>query len=130
MLYPLRAPERTVTIGEVATRCGLTLRAIRFYEEQGMIRSRRGEAGQRLYNDATLERLAFIATARRVGLSIPQVCNLLETGDAAGHAARIDGLTDACAHQLAQLDAQRRVVEETLASLRPRAKKASGRGAR
>ena len=68
-----------LTIGEVAARSGVPHTALRFYEERGLIASERTTGNQRKYRRAVLRRLAFIRTAQRVGLSLEEIRDALET---------------------------------------------------
>lgn len=61
----------TYTIGEAARRSGFTAPALRYYEEIGLVPpSSRTGAGYRLYDDDTLDRLAFIARAKQLGCTL------------------------------------------------------------
>ncbi|GLZ39403.1 redox-sensitive transcriptional activator SoxR [Actinokineospora sp. NBRC 105648] len=73
-----KLPE-TLTIGEVADRSGVPHTALRFYEERGLIASERTAGNQRRYPRAVLRRLAFIRTAQRVGLTLEEIHDALET---------------------------------------------------
>lgn len=53
--------EEALTIGDVAARTGLTERALRHYEAEGLLRPARTSAGRRFYIARDLERLAQIA---------------------------------------------------------------------
>lgn len=64
---------KALTVGEVARRSGVATSALRFYEEQGLIQSRRTESGHRRYPRAVLRRVAFIVFAQKVGLTLEQV---------------------------------------------------------
>jgi len=66
-----------LTIGEVAARSGLAPSAIRFYEDQGLIHAARTPGGQRVFPRHVLRRLAFIASAQRVGLTLREITNAL-----------------------------------------------------
>jgi MerR family redox-sensitive transcriptional activator SoxR len=68
-----------LTIGELADRSGVTTSALRFYEDRGLIESRRTTGNQRRYARATLRRVAFIRTAQRVGLSLEEITDALAT---------------------------------------------------
>ena len=68
-----------LTIGELAERSGVTTSAIRYYEDCGLVASRRTPGNQRRYARATLRRLAFIRTAQRVGLSLDEIEAALAT---------------------------------------------------
>lgn len=65
-------PE-SLTIGEIARRSGVAASALRFYEERGLIRSRRAGSGHRRYPRATLRRIAFIVFAQRIGLTLDEI---------------------------------------------------------
>jgi MerR family redox-sensitive transcriptional activator SoxR len=65
--------SETMTIGEVAARSGVATSALRFYEEQGLIRSERTSAGHRRYPRAVIRRVAFIVFAQKVGLSLEEI---------------------------------------------------------
>ena len=68
-----------LTIGELSERSGVATSALRFYEERGLIGSRRTTGNQRRYAKATLRRVAFIRTAQRVGLTLEEVSEALAT---------------------------------------------------
>jgi MerR family transcriptional regulator, redox-sensitive transcriptional activator SoxR len=68
-----------LTIGELSERSGLATSAIRYYEDRGLVRSRRTTGNQRRYERAMLRRLAFIRTAQRVGLSLEEIEEALAT---------------------------------------------------
>ena len=65
--------HQVLTIGEVAARSGVATSALRFYEERGLIRSVRTDAGHRRYPRAVLRRIAFIVFAQRIGLSLEEI---------------------------------------------------------
>jgi MerR family redox-sensitive transcriptional activator SoxR len=66
-----------LTIGEVAARSGLAPSAIRFYETEGLIHAARTPGGQRVFPRHVLRRLAFIASAQRVGLTLREIADAL-----------------------------------------------------
>src|SRR6185436_19102039 len=68
-----------LTIGDLAERSGIATSAIRYYEERGLVRSRRTTGNQRRYERAMLRRLAFIRTAQRVGLTLEEIEQALAT---------------------------------------------------
>jgi MerR family redox-sensitive transcriptional activator SoxR len=68
------APNRAaLPIGDVARLAGVTVATLRFYEDQGLLRSDRDPQGRRTYARQTLRRLAFIAAGRRLGLSLATI---------------------------------------------------------
>ena len=69
---------RPVTIGRAAVAAGLSARAVRLYEARGMMPApARTAAGYRLYTDTDVARLRFIAAARRLGLHVDQISEIL-----------------------------------------------------
>ncbi len=68
-----------LAIGELAERSGFAPSALRFYEAQGLISSRRTSGNQRRYERSTLRRLAFIRSARQVGLTLEEITAALRT---------------------------------------------------
>ncbi len=76
------APEasRLLRIQEVAAETGLTTRAIRYYEEMGLLEpAARSDGAYRLYDASDLERLQFIRSLRDdAGFSLAQISQLLE----------------------------------------------------
>jgi MerR family redox-sensitive transcriptional activator SoxR len=68
-----------LTIGELSERSGVATSAIRYYEDRGLVSSRRTAGNQRRYPRATLRRLAFVRTAQRVGLTLDEIEAALTT---------------------------------------------------
>src|SRR3954466_8965822 len=68
-----------LTIGELAARSGFAPSALRYYEGLGLITSTRTSGNQRRYERAMLRRLAFIRSAQRVGLSLEEITEALQT---------------------------------------------------
>ena len=61
-------------IGEVAARTGVSRKALRLYEEAGILPApRRTAAGYRIYGQETLTLLAFITQARRLGFRLDEI---------------------------------------------------------
>ncbi len=71
-------------IGEVAERSGVSVRALRYYEEQGLLQPSRSPSGQRLYSDDTPERVAFLLDMYAAGLASRNIAMLLPCIDT-GH---------------------------------------------
>jgi MerR family redox-sensitive transcriptional activator SoxR len=62
-----------LTIGEIARRTGLSVSAIRFYEEQGLVEPVRTGGNQRRFPRSDIRRLSFILIAQRLGLSLTEI---------------------------------------------------------
>jgi MerR family redox-sensitive transcriptional activator SoxR len=71
--------DHWLSIGEIAGRSGVAASALRFYEEQGLITSRRTSGNQRQYQRSTLRRIAFIQAAQRVGLALAEIKSALDS---------------------------------------------------
>lgn len=64
-------------IGDVAAAAGVSTRALRYYEEQGLLTSVRSPAGQRLYDDDAVDRVRWIQNLYSAGLSSKAITSLL-----------------------------------------------------
>ncbi|GAA1130013.1 MULTISPECIES: MerR family transcriptional regulator [Streptomyces violaceusniger group] len=56
-------------IGELAAKTGVSVRALRYYEEQGLLTSERSPSGQRHYADYAVDRVLWIQCLYSAGLS-------------------------------------------------------------
>ena len=61
-------PNDTLTIGELARRTGLSVSAIRFYEDKGLIEPMRTGGNQRRFLRSDIRRLSFILIVQKLGL--------------------------------------------------------------
>lgn len=68
-------------IGEVAQRAGVSPRALRYYEEQGLLHAERGPGGQRDYPASAVERVGLIQQFFTAGLSSRTIGQLLPCVD-------------------------------------------------
>ncbi len=67
-----------MTIGRAAETLGLPISTLRFYEREGLLApTDRSRSGYRLYDDAAIERLAFIRSAPAVGFTLEDIRELL-----------------------------------------------------
>jgi MerR family redox-sensitive transcriptional activator SoxR len=62
-----------LTIGQVAVRSGVATSALRFYEDEGLIASRRTAGNQRRYERAVLRRVAVIQAGRAAGIPLAAI---------------------------------------------------------
>ncbi|MDQ0779597.1 DNA-binding transcriptional MerR regulator [Streptomyces aurantiacus] len=69
-------------IGDLAERAGVSVRSLRYYEEQGLLTSTRSTSGQRHYTDYEVERVTFIQRLYAAGLSSRTIAALLPCVDA------------------------------------------------
>lgn len=77
---PVAAASAVYTIGELAREFDLTTRAIRFYEDSGLIAPQRGGAGgrQRVYSARDRTRLRLTLRGKRLGLSLAEIKELVD----------------------------------------------------
>ncbi|MFE6775962.1 redox-sensitive transcriptional activator SoxR [Streptomyces sp. NPDC057702] len=66
-----------LTVGELSERSGVPASALRFYERQGLISSRRTSGNQRRFARDTLRRVAFVRVSQRVGIPLATIRDVL-----------------------------------------------------
>lgn len=70
---------RTRFIGALAAEAGVNPRTLRFYESLGVLPSpKRAANGYRVYDEGAVQRLRFIASAKRLGLRLKEICDILK----------------------------------------------------
>lgn len=111
-----RPPFRTYSITQLCREFGATPRALRFYEEQGLLSPARRDTA-RVYSYKDRARLQLIMRGRRVGLSIAEIRDILDTYDEEGAAAQDAEALRIHQRRIAQLEAQRSEVEQAIKSL-------------
>ncbi len=94
-------------IGEVARQSGVSTRALRYYEEQGLIATGRTLAGQRTYAESAVERVKLIQSFFAAGLPSRTIVKLLPCHDS--------GV--ATPETFALLEAERSRISESMGSL-------------
>jgi len=73
------SPLATLKIGDLARRVSRSTRALRLYEDMGLLGPAvRTEGGHRLYSTDALTRLQWIDRLQRLGLSLPEIRSFLE----------------------------------------------------
>src|SRR6266496_5910554 len=77
MRWPTAGIASELTIGELSERSGVSASALRFYERQGLIASRRTTGNQRRYHRTTLRRVAFIRASQSVGIPLALIGEVL-----------------------------------------------------
>ena len=70
-----------IGIGEAMRLYGMTARAIRFYEEKGLIEARRDRMNYRYSDSIARKRLAWIGPLRGAGLSLEDIRDVLDAED-------------------------------------------------
>lgn len=105
------------SITDLCAEFGVTPRALRFYEDEGLIGpERRGT--QRLYSARDRARIAWILRGKRVGFSLADIRELLDLYDLGDGRATQRRLTaERCRERIAQLEAQRRDIDAAVLEL-------------
>ena len=106
-------------IGDIARAAGVSTRALRYYEEQGLLTSERSPTGQRVYPASAVERVRLIQQLFTAGLPSRTIVQLLPCIDAGRGtpevfelmAAERDRITTALAELAAARDALDRMIE-------------------
>ena len=65
--------DRFITIGQLATRTGVAVSAIRFYEEKGLLQALRTGGNQRRFLRSDIRRVSFILIAQKLGLALAEI---------------------------------------------------------
>ena len=72
-------------IGELAKGTGVSVRALRYYEEQGLLQPRRSASGQRVYEATAVERVRLLRRLYGAGLTSTTIASLLPCVDSPSH---------------------------------------------
>lgn len=71
--------DRTLRIGDLASRIGVQPETIRYYERRGLLSSpHRGSSGYRVYTPEHLDRVEFIKKCQALGFSLQEIRELIE----------------------------------------------------
>ncbi|MHA3700802.1 MerR family transcriptional regulator [Jatrophihabitans sp. YIM 134969] len=111
-------------IGELAARTGVSVRSLRYYEQQQMLRSDRTTGGQRVYDEDAVERVELIQRLFHAGVGGRDVVELLPCIYSGGATpAMVERLLverDRIDRQAAELLATRTRLDGVIASARAR----------
>jgi DNA-binding transcriptional MerR regulator len=107
----------TFTIGELAREFGLTTRAIRFYEDCGLIAPARS-GRQRVYTARDRARLTLTLRGKRLGLKLAEVRELVDMYEPQrDNEGQLRRFVDVLARQRAELEARLVELQATLAEV-------------
>ncbi|WP_322882170.1 MerR family transcriptional regulator [Pandoraea sputorum] len=110
----------SLNASEAARRLGVSNKALRLYEQHGLLSPKRSSAGYRTYDSAEMARASEVVALRALGLSLAQVASVLK-----GNAQTLSTALEAHEHSLDAEIRERLRRLETVRSLR--AELASGR---
>ena len=111
-----------ISIGELSRRTGVKITTIRYYEGIGLLPDvPRTEGKRRLYDDAAVDRLAFIRRARKLGFEVEVIRELLNlSSQPQKSCAKVDTLArehlKAVTSRIARLRALKKELETMIRS--------------
>ncbi len=112
-----RGPD-VFTIGDLAREFGVTLRALRFYEDKGLLTPRRMGLN-RFYSRRDRARLKLVLMGKKVGFSLLEIKEMLDLYDLGdGQVTQLKVALGKFDRQIGVLEAQRREVDEAIAELK------------
>ncbi|MDM0054735.1 MerR family transcriptional regulator [Variovorax fucosicus] len=106
----MRSPAPSLSPSEAARRLGVSAKALRLYEQRGLVDPGRTTAGWRAYGQAEMTRAAEIVALRALGFSLAQVGRVLQGNS--------QGLEPALAAHQEALEAQLRQLARTVEKVR------------
>ena len=110
-------PKATYTITQLAREFGLTTRAIRFYEDHGLIAPKR-VGRNRVYGSRDKVRLKLTLRGKRLGLSLAEIRELIDLYDAAkDERAQVERLQQVLVKRRSILEQQREDIEVVLGEI-------------
>lgn len=114
---PPRGDRDDYTITELCGEFGVTARALRFYEDEGLIApERRGT--QRIYSQRDRARLAWILRGKRVGFSLAEIREMIDLYDLGdGRRQQREVTVARCAAKIDALQAQKQDIDAAIAEL-------------
>ena len=117
MPEPGQNDEKLYRIGQMAKQYGLTLRALRFYEDKGLIAPKR-VGTTRLYSHRDRARLKLILLGRKIGFSLRDVKQMMDLYEPEGSNIRQLKVTlEKSERQLDRLQKQRDSINEAISDL-------------
>jgi DNA-binding transcriptional MerR regulator len=106
------------TVNQLADDLGVTPRAIRFYEVKGLLSPRRAGT-TRVFDRRDRARLQLILRGKRLGFSLAAIREFLDLYDAdPSQISQLSLLLGRTRQRIAELEQQRRDIEQTLGELR------------
>jgi MerR family transcriptional regulator, copper efflux regulator len=105
-------------ISQLAERSGVPATTLRFYESAGLLAAQRTASGYRAYGEDAVRRLAFIGAAKRLGLSLEDIAELLTVWQAGACAQVKADLRPRVVARLAEVERRAGELAAFMASLR------------
>ncbi len=109
--------KKTYAIGELAEEFGVTSRALRLYEEEGLLNPLR-EGTRRIYRERDRVRLRLILRGKRLGWSLAEIRESFDLYDSNhGEEAQLEWMLDKLSQRRDALLAQKQDIEHALEDL-------------
>lgn len=100
-------PTRTYRIGEIATRAGVSVETLRYYEKRRLLKAPpRTDGGFRCYSADVLQQVRFIKQAQSLGLTLDDVQQLLAGPPRPSHPPSCRKVRDLLTRRIAEIDAR------------------------
>ncbi len=104
--------EKKMTSGEMAKKAGVSQKAIRLYDEKGLLKpTEYSEGNYRLYDDAALQILEKIVALKQIGFSLEEIRDNLKSGEASD-------IKGALEIQLQKMEEKKYQIEKTIDAIK------------
>ena len=114
---PDKLSRETYSISDLTKEFDVTARALRFYEDEGLIAPQR-DGLSRIYSKRDRARLAWIMRAKNVGFSLSEIRELIDLYDLGdGRKTQRDVTVERCKDKIAKLSRQKADIESSIQEL-------------
>ncbi len=112
-----RTNTETFTISDLAGEFALTARAIRFYEDHGLLTPER-RGSRRIYSQRDRVRLKLVLRGKRLGMSLTEIAEILDLYDLdKSERSQLAKFIEVLASRRALLEQQREDIDVVLAEI-------------
>jgi len=109
--------RKTWSIGELCREFGVTARALRFYEQKGLLKPQR-KGWTRIYTQRDRQRLQMILRGKKAGFTLAEISEMLQLYHLReGETDKMQKALEKMRHQMQVLHTRRNEIDETIAEL-------------